>query len=156
MSDTPIFAVEQGSYSDFRVVGVFSTREAAERLAAWINAGASWMDQAEVSEWVLDPPCERMNAGLSLWSIDMHRDGRVESAFELRRGVDDDGYREEHGLKDDWAPAPSVDGRWTPMAKTGLRRLYASVLAADKDHAIKIVNERRGQMIAMGEWEDAA
>lgn len=155
MSTTPIFAVEKGSYSDYRVIGVFSTREAAEKLAAWTNAGASRMDVAEVAEWVLDPPCERMNAGLTLWAIDMHRDGRVESGFELSRGIDDD-YREEQRLKDDWAPSLASAGQWVPMVKTGKRRLYAAVLATDKDHAIKIVNERRGQMIAMGEWEDAS
>jgi hypothetical protein len=141
-----VFAIEQGCYSDYRVVGVYSSREAAERVCEVVNAATSY-EKATVEEWPLNPGFDGINAGHKQFRVFMHRDGSVESAelYELI-GHQLEDYttilrRSQH---------PSTHGR---NAKDVL---LAIVWAKDAHHAIKIVNERRGQMIAMGEWEDAA
>lgn len=145
MSDT-VFVIEQGSYSDYRVVGVYTTRRAAEMVCTAINANETW-EKAEVSEWPLNPAADALNAGQSQHRVLMRRDGTVE---ECKR--QDIRTYELTGECHIWrrSTAPAYRGKGVPDV------LQATVWAEDVPHAIKIVNERRGQMIAMGEWEDAA
>lgn len=57
---TRIWAVEQGSYSDYRVCAVFSVKEAADQYAAAININETY-ELAEVNEWeLLDKAPHRM------------------------------------------------------------------------------------------------
>lgn len=145
MSET-VFVIEQGSYSDYRVVGVYTTREAADMVCAAINAEETW-EKAEVAEWPLNPAAGELNAGRSMHRVVMRRDGTVEEC----RKQDITAYN----ISGSWSiwrrsTAPAYRGRGIQDALT------AMVWADDSQHAIKIVNERRGQMIAMGEWENAA
>jgi hypothetical protein len=48
-----VYLVTQGSYSDYHVIGVFSTREAAEACKAWEDHGNSY-DHAEIETFELD------------------------------------------------------------------------------------------------------
>jgi hypothetical protein len=141
-----IFAIEKGEYSDYRVVGIYSTKEVAEKVCDAINVNEDW-GKATVSEWPLDPAVDALNAGHSMHRVLMRRDGTVE---ECRR-QDITSY-EVAGECHIWrrSTAPAYRGKGVPDV------LQATVWAEDTQHAIKIVNERRGQMIAMGEWEDAS
>jgi hypothetical protein len=50
---TTVWIVTQGEYSDYHIVGVFSTKEAAEALCARINAKEDY-DKAQVEEYDVD------------------------------------------------------------------------------------------------------
>jgi hypothetical protein len=60
-----VFVIEQGSYSDYHVVGVFSTRENAETVLAALKAATeSYYDTPGIAEWPLDPAIDALRAGL--------------------------------------------------------------------------------------------
>ena len=139
-----IWVIEKGSYSDYRVVGVYSTKEGAELVCARINGEGSY-EPATVAEWPLDPGVEAINQGLAPFTVWMLRDGTTEKCVQY-----DDDF--EYTFNDSltiWrrSGAPAYRGQHVQDCLTG------RVFAKDSIHAIKIVNERRVQMIANGEWK---
>ncbi len=132
-----VWVIEQGSYSDYRVVGVFSSQQNAELVAARL---ADNYDQPEVQEWALDPCVDDINAGRTTFFVVMAMDGTVErceaatlSGYEVGETVrlwertKAPAYRGKQGVQD------AVSG---------------TVWATDTEHAVKIVNERRIQYLA--------
>ena len=65
-----IWVIEKGSYSDYRVVGVYSTKEGAELVCARIN-GEESCALAVVSEWPLDPGVKAINQGWSPFVVNI-------------------------------------------------------------------------------------
>lgn len=131
-----VWVVEQGEYSDYRVVGVFSSKEAAERACAFMTSDYS---KPEVAEWALDPGASELNQGMAIWSVHMTREGRteryqmVEAPFSLE----------------------SYFRIWRRSAHSDLPDVIAAqVWATDGTHAIKIVNEKRAEWIALGKWDE--
>jgi hypothetical protein len=55
-----VWVIEQGEYSDYRVVGVYSTKENAEMVCAKINAHRGY-DEASIAEWEMDAGVEAAN-----------------------------------------------------------------------------------------------
>jgi hypothetical protein len=126
-----VWVVEQGEYSDYHVVGVFSSQQNAEMAAAFVTARNEYRP-ATVAEWPIDPSIADVNAGRSQFEVSMGRDGTVsecEPVIDLYKAV--------------WQNTVELWGMGS--------YLHAVVWATDADHAVKIVNERRGQMIARGE-----
>jgi hypothetical protein len=71
-----VFVIEQGSYSDYHVVGVFSTRENAETVLAALKAATeSYYDTPGIAEWPLDPAIDALRAGLKRYTR-AHAQGR--------------------------------------------------------------------------------
>jgi hypothetical protein len=139
-----IWVVEQGSYSDYRVVGVFSTERNAKLIADAINAARDYGDKATVEQWALDPAVEDLNAGRRRWRVLMRRDGLVESVTQ-----NDSLYDVNEQVHIWWREkAPAYQGKGVPNV------LEATVWASDAEHAIKITAEHRARMIAMGEWPE--
>ena len=139
-----IWVIEKGSYSDYRVVGVYSTKEGAELVCAKINGEESY-ELAVVSEWPLDPGMEAINQGLSPFVVHMLRDGTTEKIW-----MDESDF--EYTLND----RPTIWRRSNASAYQGKNVpdcLVARVFAKDLQHAVKIANEYRTRMIASGEWE---
>lgn len=136
-----VWIIEDGEYSDYRVVGIYSTRENAERVAAKMNEGRS-RDLATVAERRLDPGIEALNEGLMSFRVLMLRDGTVESV-------------EPRGEAWSWGDLEDEAYVWsrskTPSGRPDV--LYATVWAKGEKHAVKIVNEKRAQVIASGEWD---
>ena len=110
--------IEQGSYSDYRVVGIFSTLENAERMLAWLPVQEGTRDAPEITERELDPGVAEINEGLIHYGVSM----RVDSG-EVVRMIRFDGYLESHDLS------------WTDP-------VFYSVWARDEQHATKIAAER--------------
>lgn len=135
---TTIWVVEQGYYSDYRVVGVFSSREHAER-ARQIAMAYRYADEASIAEWPLDPGIAEMNAGYRRFEVSMQRDGSTTACAEY----------EPDSTRVQLINAIELWGSDSPL---GRRYLHAVVWATDADHAVNIANEKRGQMIASGEW----
>lgn len=132
---TSIWVIEKGSYSDYRVVGVYSTEAGARLVCDRIN-GEKSDERATVDEWPLDPGVEEINKGLSPFVVRMLRDGTIE---QVRMDTDDFEYALWSSSKGKVIVPPNC--------------LMTRVFAKDEAHAIKIVNEYRTQMIAKGEWE---
>lgn len=137
-----VWVVEQGEYSDYRVVGVFSSRENAQLVADAINGERVACD-ATVAEWLMDPAVADLNAGRRPFVVHMLRDGTVErcEAWQIT------GY-ELAGKFDIWRRSEALAYAGTDKPDC----LSATVWATDAEHAVKIVNEKRVQMIASGEW----
>ncbi len=147
MADT-VWVVEQGEYSDYRVVGVFSSKENALQIVGAIRAGNSYGDDPSVAEWPLDPAIYELRQGFKLFLIDMLRDGTTERLEEQQVGS----YRIA-GSVEMWrrTKAPMYRGK---ADKPDI--LQAIVWARDEQHALKIANEHRARLIASGEWDKDA
>lgn len=136
MSENKVWLVTDGKYSDYHVVGVFSTKTNAERIKT-LAAAAN-----DIEELSLDPGIEELNAGLTLWLVRMERGGGVEHCSQ--QTIDAYSFEEEARI---WrrSTAPAYAGKNLPDL------LVHTVWAKSPEHAIKIVNEVRLQMIARGE-----
>lgn len=126
-----LYAVNAGSYSDYGVCAIFSTRENADRyMAAFPNR-----DYNDIEEYTLDEWTDEINRGLFYWNVRMYRDGSV---IEVERGS----Y-----IYGAW------DGtvRWMTTAYWNPPQPWTNfyIWAESSDVAIKIANERRIQAIAM-------
>lgn len=131
-----IWVIEDGEYSDYRVIGVFSSEANARAVQALLGG------DGDVSEWPLDPAVAEINAGMSRWEVLMLRDGtteRVDRDTEVAR-YDLTG---SHSL---WRRSQLSWANGKPDC------LKATVWASDATHAVKIANEIRARMIAEGEW----
>jgi hypothetical protein len=145
MSKT-VWVIEKGSYSDYRVVGVYTSQERAQLVCDAINKSEAEYDQATIAEWPLDPAADEINQGMVPHLVHMRRDGTTErcepcsiSAYDIR------------GSDFLWKRSEARAFQGTNIADV----LVATVFASDEKHAIKVVNERRMQMIAMNKWATA-
>lgn len=118
-----LFVVTSGEYSDRKITGIYSSKEKAE----W--ARQLYATYNDIEEWELDslpihPP------GMLLFMVRMDKSGTVV----------DFSHVDASGKWPRWSPAieiPAVD---------------FVVWARDIEHATKIANEQRTQLIAFGEW----
>lgn len=123
---TKIYIVFTGDYSDRYARGVYSTEEKADNAANYYYGD---IEEFELDELPNHPK------GLLYYSIEMQKTGNIdprrcdatESLEYMNSGV---GFRETR---------PEV------------YRLH--VWAKNRQHAAKIANERRTQMIATGKWD---
>lgn len=122
---TTIYVVSTGDYSDYHILGVCSTKEKAVTLQT-----ATGADHLE--EWPLDELADMAAKGFREWRVQMQRDGTV---IECRCSA----LSERTDLRDYAGPGNNV-------------RFYCN--AKSQDHAVKIANERRAQMIANNEWSE--
>lgn len=137
-----VWAIEQGEYSDYRVIGVFSSRKNAERILDKIGKGG--YGPPEIVEWTLDPGINEMNTGLEPYNIRIDYSGQVE---RCEPGT----WNSYDMLTNLWSwkrtTAPAFMGQNINDAIDGV------VFAKDKEHAIKIANDRRVALIASGELQ---
>lgn len=134
MSD--VWFVEQGSYSDYRVSGVFTTEEKAQYIADKINGTGDVYryEEASIRKVPLDPAVNELQQGLEEYQVWMLRDGTVEGCEHRPKLT---GY--SLGGGEPWINNNS--------------EMMTSVFASSEEHAVKIANERRTMMIATGEWD---
>ena len=125
-----IFVIEQGSYSDYHVVGVYSSKQNAEKAILHIESN---YDKPSIAEWPLDPNVEQINQGLMLWMVRMAKDGASSNA-ERQKSSYSIGTTSKYQF-------PHFDARG---------RLMAEIWAESSEAAIKIMSERRRQAIAEG------
>lgn len=131
-----IWAIEQGSYSDYHVVGVFDSKEAADKFCALLNVDEKY-DLGEVVEWPLNPHMDEINAGLQQFQVCMDYNGDIERIKETGVGS----YQSELRI-------------WRRTTVPNYRRqkvndaVHGHVWAKDITHAVKITNEFRAQCIA--------
>lgn len=139
-----VWVIEQGSYSNYRVVGVYSSHKNAQLVCDAINLGEN-CEAATVAKWPVDQSVLEVSRGYKRFIVTMLRDGTVEDI----RGPEAISSYDMSSTLQIWrrTQAPAYKGKGIPDALNG------SVLAKDERHAIKIANEQRTQMITLGKWE---
>ncbi len=121
-----VYIVTQGSYSDYRIVGVFDTKERAELFIE------SFYGRIEVYD--LNPHEEKLSNGYKSYRVYMDEKGSTEEyGVSVGNGKSDDCW---------FADYNQVDGVV----------IVCNVWAKDEKHAIKITNEKRIQHIANNTW----
>lgn len=130
-----VYMLEDGDYSDYHVIGIYSTRDRAKTVSAKVGG--------TIREMPMNPGYDDICNGFTPWQVWMLRDGTTERVM----GREPSGY----DIGDEcrvWrrSEAPAYRGKGIPDC------LDATVWARDEQHAVKIVNEKRAQMIAEGKW----
>lgn len=128
------WVVTQGSYSDYHVVGVYSTKKLAESFVKSVGARKG-EDGYYIEKYPLDPYEKQLNNGLKVFNCEMNREGSfwlVEPAFDYY------GYDE-------------IDS-FTSMFDIRDKKFVGKIWAKNKTHARKILNEFRVKAIAEGRY----
>jgi len=128
-----VWLVEQGSYSDYHVIGVYSSRDNAQAITDAINKTESW-NKAEVMEVTLDPGVKELREGLDMWMCNMLKDGTVDRCWS-----------------NGWS-ANDINGDVRFFNRSAGHILHVSTYAKDQNHAVKITNEKRLQILANKGW----
>ena len=138
MSAATVWLVTDGDYSDYRVMGVYSTRAKAGHAAKLYGVKPD-----RIEGFVLDaipdaPP------GKFRWQVHMDRDGNTAKAETVTV---------QERLDIDFEPGIG-SGRWDcGVGRSGVGPCIAfNVWAATKEAAIKIANEQRTALIAERGW----
>ena len=118
-----VFMVSDGSYSDYRICGIYSTSEKAERAMALYAA-------SEIKEVEMDAMPSAPD-GMLWYSVVMDSEGNSLNAYPSNA---------------EYAGEP----KWEPYSNG--THVTFRMWATDIEHAVKIANERRVFLIASGEW----
>jgi hypothetical protein len=130
MMSKTIYVVTQGSYSDYGIRAVFDDKALAQKF---IEAfGSQSYDQMEIEEWELNPCAPALRKGHVPYFLRMNREGE---AVEVRAEAS------AYGFGDGGRIGFDVNGN-----------MYISLFAKNPQHATKIANEHRAQLIADGKW----
>ena len=136
MSKT-IWVIEDGEYSDYRVVGVFTTKKNAELICSKVGG--------TIAEWPLDPAVMELSRGYKMFTGVMLYDGTTERMEECGELSSYSIYPNTYIWQRSIAPIYKGQGLQDCISGT--------VFAKNQRHAIKIFNEKRAQFIASGEFK---
>ncbi len=133
-----IYIVTSGSYSGYRIDGIFDDRILAERFKEL------WKCE-RIEERELNPHAKGLRAGLQPIMIHMRRDGTstVDAIYDSSSV-----YADELTLTFPEYFYPRLPDGSAP----GI--LHGCVFAEDESGAAKIANEKRVALIASGEWPE--
>jgi len=148
-----VFSVEIGEYSDHMLLGLFSTRELAERVMEHLRAQED-DDSFRIVEWTLDPFLEELAAGYRAWQVMIAKDGKL---LSVRPAPE---YMNLHNRFAVWPASPSNDVPRLERTyvkeyaqRMVVERMFAEVWAREQDNAIQIVNDQRAAYLASGQWK---
>ncbi len=120
-----IFIATEGEYSDYHIIGVFSTRELAEK------SGCAY------EEWRIDSGRIEHESGLKPFEVIISKNGDIIKVVSLEFSgidpIDEDTFNDF-------------------MGETPPYNLSTYMWAKDEKHAIKIASERRAKYIALDKW----
>ena len=135
---TDVYLVSAGSYSDYSILAAYDNISDAQAFVAFHNEhGYSIVhDDARIETYLLNPYRERVKRNLPAWIVFMGRSGESEVY--------------QHDPTDDESMDLFQQCAGSPLA--GQTRLRLITAAKDKEHAVKIANEKRTQLIASGKW----
>ena len=124
---TKVYMVTDGCYSDYRVLGIYSTKARAAEAQELYAAGN------EVDEIEMDVVPEHPRGCLA-WVVQMDRNGGTS--------------RVERKNCDEHRASVSVSKFYDASAPVMTARLWAE----DADHAVKVANEWRSRLVANNLW----
>jgi len=146
---TEIYVVTEGEYSDYHIVGVYDDKALAEQAAD--------IDEGDVKTYTVNEHADLISQGLKPYKVYMDRDGNVDrdgNTGGQPRRVDVSGGTTVFHV---WMARDLIGysrARGGPIYRDVGLRLRATVWARDEQHAVKIVNEKRAQLIAAGLFVD--
>lgn len=148
-----VWVVEEGSYSDYHVVGVFSTQENAQLVWDAIKACEHNYLNDGPTRWALDPLVDQLRTGLRYYVVGMLRDGITEFCRLVDVFSDQKTQLPKPQVftlirRSEWGVEPR--SQYYPNSWPDY--LDAHVWAKDAQGAIKATNEHRTMMIASREW----
>jgi len=136
MEAKKVFVVTSGCYSDYQIDAIFTDEAEAERVAKTISDG-------EVETWLLNVGVDKLAQGLTLYRVEMDKQGEVVT-FEKRTDTYDDAYIEtKYDIRGSFS--------WSVCDRKPTR-LHLTCWARDKAHAIKITSEHLAMTLARGDW----
>lgn len=121
-----VYILAAGEYSDYRVHAVCSSPENAQVIMD-AYPGVRWRDLIACE---IDHIVDAAKHGYKVYRVEMQRSGNA---------MVEEAYHEDFPE----LPAPN-------FART---QLVMYVLAIDESHAVKIVNEKRAELIASEKWK---
>jgi hypothetical protein len=122
-----IYIVTSGSYSDYSIVGVFTDRDMAEKMAA------ATRDSNGVEEWDTDILPDKVAQGYKPYRVEFGSNWRT-SGDVTRFSIDSHDYADEGYIH-----VQDGAGIWRT-------RLVVHCWAKDEEGAAKIANKKRAQM----------
>lgn len=142
---TTVYLVSSGSYSDYGVGPVFSTEALAqEYIDKWVKVGNN---EYGIEERELDPEHELnipLQKGWFYFHVQMFKNGDSTAEKTTPYGEYRENENERTTLNNHYIAGKGY---------TNEVSLSGGVWAPDENGAAKIVNERRTQLIASGEWD---
>lgn len=132
---TKIYLVTQGSYSDYRIVGAFSSEENANKVVEALKTGNSW-DEAGVEVYDVD----------SIQTKEGHRNYCV----WMQAGGDSNVYAGD-GVQSPGSDSEQFSRSYTKGAPSGAL-LRVSRYVQSEEAAVKIANELRVRWLAEKPW----
>lgn len=149
MAATEVYIITEGEYSDYRIIAVFSDEQAAQAFVDDYNEQAEF-NRADIEEWPIDDRTRRGDKRIG-HTVVMARDGTVLKCWSYGNAT----YYPKQSI---WSIARCPIGPARPevhgdTAATLLELLGTNIYARDEQHAIKIANEKRAQLIAEGLWK---
>lgn len=145
--NTSVFCVEQGEYSDYKIVGVFSTPEKAQQLIDKMKVDYAAENEGEemygssvprIVERKIDPYVEELNQGLLVFEVIMARNGDTMRCAN-------ESFATAYDFPNVYGPC-----KIRRLINIEDRAIHGYVFAKDEKHAIKIMNEKRVALIAEG------
>ena len=125
-----VYLVTRGDYSDYSVVAVFTEKKLAEKYIDSFKK--SQYSEFRIEVYTLNPHEEQLKKDYKPYIVRMAKNGYVIQIDIL----------ESHYNLDN------------PNIKFDVNNYMVLYLfAKDKKHAIKIANEKRGQLIALNRWK---
>lgn len=140
---TTVYLLTKGEYSDYRVIGVFTSYENALVRAITSDRRAGTSETMlpidyEIDELTLDVPIPPHTQGYRLWHVEMFADGAI-SWTTVRDPI----FHK---------PEMSIIARY-PAPKTITLTLAINVWAKDEQHAVKIANEKRIGLLSTNQFK---
>ena len=133
-----VYVLTRGEYSDYRVLGVCSSKEIADDISR-LEGENGWGYSVQVEEYEVDEFSSRIKSGEKTYTLGMWtHDGSVEYCNE--------------SMFDDPSDIRIVSGY--VINGQPLNKICGAVIAKSKDHAIKIFSDYRRRIIAEGKLED--
>lgn len=123
---TEVYVVTTGQYEDYHIVGVYTEKEVADKIAA-LDA------DAEVETRLLDQKAYEIKQGFAPWEVMMAKDGVVIKAIT--------------GRKVNYERALAGVFGFNYSGHLGLE-----MFAKDREYAIRITDGLRKDLLANGDW----
>jgi hypothetical protein len=132
--ETIIYVVTRGKYSDYRICNLFSTKELAQLfIDSFTNEDCSAF---RIHSYKLDNLAHELQQGYRPFSLKMTKEGEVYDIEDEYDVSDCDFINDKQNIE-------FINDE-----------LWMSVYAKDIEHAIKIVNEKRLELIGLNYWKN--
>ena len=132
---TKVYIVTNGEYSDYHIVNVFSDKGKAEK---YVKAIYGINDEVCIEEYDVDKYPKQIDKKLKHWWVEMLKNGEVDGCM----------VSDSHKYS---------DCRYYILNNFMTEHVdYLNVFcwAKDKQHAIKIANEKRAMLVASNLWRN--